>query len=282
MPPPVASKPRVAPVAVRAAIRSAMKVSELEFTTCSAPRLPEEFLVLHPAHDVDQGHAVLDADLLQHLAEVRGGGGVNQRAVTLEPHRLDHAQGGQRVDEAGCAFRRRRALWQHEAPLRFGQPVLRVHRATQDGHGAADQVLRAGRGTGGDDDPGALVAGRNRLTEASGHQASKSVGDVGGHGRTVVAFDGSHRGDVGGPQQHAEVGRVDRRCPDPDDDLVGPWVGHPHAGECELDRAAAAVVGADRGVEREAVGGEFGHRCSSWLVKVVLVGRSRRAVRLSR
>ena len=85
--------------------------------------------------------------------------------------------------------------------------------------------------------------------------------------RAVFAYDGgSDRRDVGGPEQHAQVGGVDRRRLDPDDDLVRPGVGYRHTRECELDRAAAAVVGADRGAECEAVGGEFGHRCLSWLV----------------
>ena len=76
-------------------------------------QIPEELLVLHAADDVDQGYAVDGADLLQHLPEVRGGGRMNQRRMALEPHRFDHAQRGQRVDEAGRSFGRRRALGQH-------------------------------------------------------------------------------------------------------------------------------------------------------------------------
>ena len=82
----------------------------------------------------------------------------------------------------------------------------------------------------------------------------------------MLAFGTSDGGDVRRPEQNTQVGRVDRRRLDPDDDLLGPGIGYRHRDEGELDRAAAAVAFADRGVKGEAVVGELGHRCSSWLV----------------
>ena len=148
--------------------------------------------------------------------------------MALEPHRFDHAQRGQRVDEAGCAFGRRRALGQHEATLRFGQAVLRVHGTAEYGHDATHQGLRTGRGTGRDDDARALVARGDRLTESAGDQSCQPVGDVGEDGRAVLAFGTSDGGDVRRPEQNTQVGRVDRRRFDPDDDLLGPGIGYRH------------------------------------------------------
>jgi len=48
--------------------------------------------VLRPAHDVHQSHAVLEADLVEHLPEVGGGRGVHQRLVSLRTHGGDHAE----------------------------------------------------------------------------------------------------------------------------------------------------------------------------------------------
>jgi hypothetical protein len=57
-------------------------------------------LLLGLAHDVDEVDAVLLADLVEHLPQVRCGRRVHQRLVAFAPHRLDHAQRGERVDEA--------------------------------------------------------------------------------------------------------------------------------------------------------------------------------------
>ena len=78
-------------------------------------RLPQDAGLLLAAHDIDQGNAVLQADLVEHLAEIGRSCRVNQRLVTLAPHGLGHAERGQRIDEAGGAFRRRRAVGQHQA-----------------------------------------------------------------------------------------------------------------------------------------------------------------------
>ena len=70
----------------------------------------QQRLLLRPAHDVDQAYAVLDADLVEHQAEVGCGGRMHKGGVAFAPHRLDHAERGQRVDEARCAFGRGRAV----------------------------------------------------------------------------------------------------------------------------------------------------------------------------
>src|SRR5207244_7613552 len=67
----------------------------------------EEIHVLLPTDDVHERDPVFDADIDQHLTEVRRRDGVHQSGVALRAHRLDHAERRQRVHEARCALRRR-------------------------------------------------------------------------------------------------------------------------------------------------------------------------------
>ena len=69
---------------------------------------------------------------------------MHQRRVAFAPHGLDHAQRGQRIDEARGAFGR---AWCRPAGQAVGGPsvaVLRVHGAAEDRDGLAQQVLRVG------------------------------------------------------------------------------------------------------------------------------------------
>ena len=77
-----------------------MNVGALESTTCLAPMALQKIHVLRAAHDVHQSDAVLEADLLEHLAQVRGRRGMHESGVTFHAHRLDHAEGRERVHEA--------------------------------------------------------------------------------------------------------------------------------------------------------------------------------------
>ena len=73
--------------------------------------------------------AVGDAEPVEHLPEVGRRSGVHQRGVTFAPHRADHAERGQRVDEARRALHRRHAGGQLQALRDLDAPVLRVHRS---------------------------------------------------------------------------------------------------------------------------------------------------------
>ena len=121
------------------------------------------------------GDAVGEADPLQHLAEVRRRRGVHERGVALHPHRLDHAERGQRVDEARRALRRVGAVGQRQAQHRRHAAVLGVRRAADDADRPAEQRLRFVRRPGGDHDAGALVADRHRLAAAAGQAAHASA-----------------------------------------------------------------------------------------------------------
>jgi hypothetical protein len=106
--------------------------------------LAQQLFLLGLAHDVDEADAVGDADPVQHLAEVRGRRRVDERLVAFHAHRLDHAEGGQRVDEARRAVGGLRAGRQRQALVDLHAAQLRVHRAADRGDRAAEQRLRGG------------------------------------------------------------------------------------------------------------------------------------------
>ena len=62
--------------------------------------------VLPLAYDVHQSDAVLDADIVQHLTQVRGRSRVHKGGMAFRTHGLDHAECGEWIHEAGSAFRR--------------------------------------------------------------------------------------------------------------------------------------------------------------------------------
>src|SRR5579863_1212706 len=62
--------------------------------------LAQYLRLLRTADDVDQSNAVLEADLVEHLAEIGCGRRMHQRLVAFAPHGLDHPERGQRIDEA--------------------------------------------------------------------------------------------------------------------------------------------------------------------------------------
>jgi hypothetical protein len=130
VPPPVASKPMVAPVAASASV-SGLEVGCAAVAPRAARPGAQQRRLLGLAHDVDQADAVLQADAVEHLAQVGRRRGVHQRGVAFALHGLDHAQRGERVDEA------RRTL-AAVAPGRQRQALRGLHGAVLRIHGAAD------------------------------------------------------------------------------------------------------------------------------------------------
>ena len=97
------------------------------------------------AHNVDQINLVLDANLVEHLAQVGCRCGVYQGRVALTPHGFNHAKRGQRVDKARRALSRCGALRQDQALPGLDASQLRVHGAAKHSHGFAQQGARSGR-----------------------------------------------------------------------------------------------------------------------------------------
>ena len=190
------------------------------------------------AHDVHQLDPVGQARLLQHLAKVRGGRGVDQGGVAFATHRPDHPQGRQWVDEAGGALLRRHALREHQTVHRADGPVLGVHGAPEDGHGLAQKRLGGGRAPGRDDDTRTLVPDGKGLAYAGGHGAQGGGSD----GRSQHSRGSRPRNprgaDVGRPDQQAKVRGIDRRRLDANHHIVRTWRGDVHLLEGELQLSA--------------------------------------------
>ncbi len=122
--------------------------------------------MLWSTDDVDQLHTVGQTDAIQHLAEVRCGGGVNERGMAFRSHRLDHRKRGERVDETRRALRWGCAVGKVDQHHRRHSSVLGVGGAANDCHQVTNQCLRVRRGARGNDDATALVAHRHRLADA--------------------------------------------------------------------------------------------------------------------
>ncbi|GCC48188.1 hypothetical protein chiPu_0032546, partial [Chiloscyllium punctatum] len=131
----------------------------------------------------------------------------------------------QRIDEAGRAFRGRRALGQRQAFGDAQRAVLRIHRPADHRDRPAHQRLRGVRRTGPDDDAGAFIADRHRLVEPGGKARQRRIRHARGHHRQFLAAGDLGGGHVGRADQETEVGRIDRARLDPDHDLVGAWLG---------------------------------------------------------
>ena len=180
----------------------------------------QDLRLLVGADDVDQTDAVLEADAVQHLAEVGGGGRVDEGGVALHLHRLDHGERGQRVDEAGGAVGGAGACGQRQGCLGFHGAVGGVHFTAENGDELAHQGLSFGRGAGGDDRAGAFIADGQVLVEPGGDHAQGLIRHGGRDDGQLLRAGDLERGDVGGTDEQAEVGRVDRRAFDADHDFV--------------------------------------------------------------
>ena len=56
--------------------------------------------MLSLADNIHEAYIVLNADLHEHLSQVRRGGGMYQRAMAFQTHGFNHAQCGERIDKA--------------------------------------------------------------------------------------------------------------------------------------------------------------------------------------
>ena len=137
---------------------------------------------------------------------------------------------------------------------------LRVHRAAENGDRLAEQRLRSAAAAGADDGAGALVADRHRLAQPPGHRLHRRIGNARGRDRALAAAAHGERRQVGGAEQEADVGRIDRRRLDANDDLVRRRCRRRHAHERELELAARLD---DRAELEPVCGNALVHGCSS-------------------
>ena len=162
--------------------------------------------VLGATDDVHQADAVGGADPHEHLSEVGRGGGVDEGAVTLGAHRLDHRQRGQRVDEQRRALGAADVVGELDDRGRLGHAVVSPHRAAEQGDATTEQ--RGRFRACGDHRAGALVADGQRLVQPVAiERAARPLG----RSPTRAPPVGPQRPRGDRAQQHAEIRRVDRR-----------------------------------------------------------------------
>lgn len=89
----------VAPVAAMASVSDVRKLVGAGIADVLGAHAPEQVFLLLRANDIDQADPVLQADAVEHLAEVGGGSGMDQRLVAFGAHGLHHAERRQRIDE---------------------------------------------------------------------------------------------------------------------------------------------------------------------------------------
>ena len=169
---------------------------------------------------------------------------MHQRRVAFAPHRLDHAERGQRIDEAGRAFGRASypaAGAGTAPPARSGtantsrQPG---RRPSCRGAACAAAEVPAATTTPAPSLPTG-IDWSTRPAMAFMSPAGMLAVTTGLPGRTGLPR-GAH---VRRPEQQAEVGRIDRRRLDADQDLVGTGLWDRDARQRELQFAAALHEG---------------------------------------
>ena len=181
---------------------------------------------------------------------------MHQRLVAFAPHRLHHAQRGERVHETRGAFGCAGTGWQHQALLGLDAAVLRIHGASQQRHGFTQQGLRGFRGPGLDHHTRAFIAYRHGLVHTARHGLHRLVGNAGGDYRALLRARHFGAGQIGGTKQQAQVGWIEGRGFDAHQHFVRPWFGHGHAGQRDLEFAAAFDQGAQL---QRACGYGIGH-----------------------
>ena len=91
-----------------------------------AKRSQQLFLV-GLADDIDQRDPVLDAELDEHLAEIRCRGRVHEGRMAFAAHGFQHSERGHRIDEGRRPVLRRCAVGQDKTRGSIDRSVLRVH-----------------------------------------------------------------------------------------------------------------------------------------------------------
>ncbi len=180
----------------------------------------EQLGLLVLAHDIDQAHAVLEANAVEHLAKIGCADGVQDRLVAIHPGVLDEAKRGHRIDEA------RRAgfgavIAQRQAHGGIGNRVFAVGGAGHAGDPLAHQRLGHVAVAGRDDRACAFVARGQALAMAGFLPRVERLGHLGDDlaGRIVGILE------IGRAGQDREVRRVDRRRFHLDQHLIAVGIG---------------------------------------------------------
>ena len=240
LPPPMASKARVAPVATSASVRSLHEARASSRRRRARADRAQQRRLLGLAHDVDQRRRRPARQMrLSIWPRFEAAAVCTSARVAFAPHRLDHAERGERVDEARGAVGRRRAVGQEQALLgreRSGTARTSRRRARRPSCPAAPAPRRTR--------PPRRRRRRLRCRPASTRRAgrpspsSPPSGIARGDDRPLARARAPAVRHVGGAEQQAEVGRVDRRGLDAHQHFVRPGLGNRHLGERHFEFAA--------------------------------------------
>ena len=180
----------------------------------------EQFRLLFLADDIDEAHAVFEADAVEHLAEVRRTDGVQDRLLAIHLGILDKAQRGHRIDEArGACFGA--VIAQRQAHRGIGDRIFGKGGAGDAGDALAHQRLGHVAVAGGHDGAGTLIAGGQALAMACFLPRIERLGHLGDDlaWRIVGILE------IGRAGQDREVRGVDRRGFHLDQHLVAGGIG---------------------------------------------------------
>ncbi len=185
-----------------------------------SPLAAQQFHLLLAANDVHQGYVIRQAQPVQHLPDIRGRGGMDEGRVSFAPHRLHHAQRGQRIDEGGSAVAGRHALGQDHAVGGPGDLISGERAwAGPQRHGTPDQgadIL-----AGGHHRPGSFIAGRQRPPQPCRHDRHPPGGNLPLYHGLLRGPGLLQRFRIDRSKQQNLVGRIERRRLDSDKELIG-------------------------------------------------------------
>ena len=137
--------------------------------------------------------------------------------------------------------------------------VLRIHRSADERHGLAQQRLRGSRIAGLDDHAGPFVAHRHRLVGTPGHGLHELLGHARRQHRSRRGAFELGSAHVGGAEEQAQIGRVDRRGLDAHQHLVSGRLGHRHF----LQRDFELAVGANQRTQLQGLAWKLGAHAGS-------------------
>ena len=93
------------------------------------------------ADDIDERHAVLNAEFDEHLAKIRRGRRVYEAGTTFAAHGFNHSERSEGIDKGRSAFSRRCPLGQNKTRGNVNRAVLRIHRAAGHRHCFSEEGL---------------------------------------------------------------------------------------------------------------------------------------------
>ena len=253
----MASKAMVAPVAASASVSSSMKLGDAVMHTCLAP--------CSRSSAACSGLRTMFTSAMPSFRQMRlsicprfdAAAVCTSARVAFALHRLDHAQRGERVDEAGGAVGRGGV---GAAAAGTGRPAMQRYCAYIAPPMIATVLPSSACAAG--EAPALTTVPAPSLPTGSDWSARPAMAFMNLSGMRALSHRALgrarhlHRAHVGGAEQQAQVGGVDRRGLDAHQHLVGGRLGNRHVVQRDFEFAAAAH---QRAQLKGSVDGVVGH-----------------------